>query len=381
MKRAFKFLLYPNKYQTGRLEFTLDLHRRLYNDALSWKKSAWERDKKGVCYGDQSAELKDLRAKSAKFKELNFSSCQATLRRLDKSFKAFFGRVKRGEKPGYPRFKGHNQFASVEFPSYGDGIKLVNGKLRVQAVGLVKIKMHREIKGEIKTVRIKREADRWYAIFSCDLGAVDVKPSKKPPVGIDVGLEHFLTTSDGEHVKNPRFLKTELPKLRRQQRSVGRKKKGGKNRRKAVKKLARTHARIANLRGEHHHKVALKLVGRHGLVAVENLNIKGMVKNHRLARAIQDVAWGRFLSTLEHKAESAGAQFVKVNARNTSQECDGCGRIVRKELSERRHKCPHCGLSLHRDHNAARVILSRALKTLAWTGPVGANARARKRAC
>jgi putative transposase len=381
LKRAFKFLLYPNDYQAGRFEFTLDLHRRLYNDALGWRKASWERDHKGVCYGDQSAELKELRAKSPQFAELNFSSCQATLRRLDKSFKAFFRRVKRGEKPGYPRFKGQGYFKSVEFPAYGDGVKLVDGKLRIQAVGLVKVKMHREIKGEIKTVRIKSEGGRWYGIFSCDLGDVEVKPSNKPPAGVDVGLEHFLTTSDGDYIKNPRFLKTELPRLRRQQRSVSRKRKGGRNRRKEIERLARTHARIANLRGEHHHKVALKLVRRYGLVAVEDLNILGMSKNHRLARAIQDVAWGRFLSTLEHKAESAGARFVRVNAKNTSQECSGCGRIVRKELSERWHKCPYCGLSLQRDHNSALVILSRALKTPARTGPVSANASALKLAC
>lgn len=381
MRRAYKFLLRPNAYQIGRLQFTLDLHRRIYNDALSWREKVWKDRAENVRYGDQSAFLKTLRKSSPQFAELNFSSCQATLRRLDKAFAAFFRRVKAGQQPGYPRFKGQHQFSSVEFPSYNDGVKLIDGKLRVQGVGLLKIKVHREIEGEIKTVTIKREADRWYAIFSCDLGDVKVEPSKAPPVGIDVGLEHFLTDSNGSHEQNPKFYRNELPKLRRQQRSASRKKLGGKNRRKANKKVARTHARVANLRREKHHKVALGLVRRFGLVAVEDLNIKGMLKNHRLARAIQDAAWGGFLSTLEHKAERAGVRIVRVSARNTSQECSGCGNEVRKELKDRWHNCPHCGLSLQRDHNSALVILGRALKTLARTEPVSANASARKLAC
>jgi putative transposase len=248
VRKAFKFRLYPNKYQAGRLAFTLDLHRRIYNDALGWRKASWERNHKGVSYGTQSAALKGLRASSSLFKDLNFSSCQGTLRRLDRSYQNFFRRVKAGEKPGYPRFKADSQFSSVEFPSYGDGIKLVDGKLRIQAVGLIKVKMHREIEGKINTVQIKREAGKWYAVFSCDLGDVAVTPSQNKPVGVDVGLEYFLTTSDGDHVKNPRVQKKELTKLRRQQRSVSRKKLGGRNRRKAVKD--ETKKKLSNLLGD-----------------------------------------------------------------------------------------------------------------------------------
>ena len=279
--------------------------------------------------------------------------------------------VEAGEDPGYPRFKSRDRFDSIEFPAYGDGIKLVGGGLRIQHVGMVRIKMHRPIEGEVKTVTLKREAGKWYAVFSCDLGDVAIEPSTNPPVGIDVGLESFLTTSDGEQEPNPRYQKKGLPELRRAQRSLARKKRGGKRRRRSKRKVAKIHARVARLRREHHHQVALKLVRRYGLVAVESLNIQGMLKNDRLARSISDAGWSGFLLTLRSKAESAGVAFVEVDARGTSQQCSARGAEVRKELSVRRHDCEHCGLSLQRDENAARNILARGLQ--ARIGPAERN--------
>jgi putative transposase len=223
----------------------------------------------------------------------------------------------------------------------------------------------------IKTLTLKREADKWYLVVSCDLGDAKVAPSKCPPVGIDVGLEKFLAKSDGSKPEpNPRYLKDALPELRRKQRNLSRKKKGGKNRRKARKAVAKVHARVKNLRREHHHQVALKLVRRYGLIAVESLSIKNMLGNDRLARAISDVAWGNFLLTLRSKAESAGVTYVEVDARGTSPECSGCGRVVAKDLSQRWHFC-ECGCSLDRDENAARNILARGLQVR--TEPAGVN--------
>ena len=371
MRKAFKFRLYPNGNQVRELEAMLETHRHLYNACLAQRKSAYDDDGVSVTYCQQSAWFKNQRFINKWFENLNFSSAQATMRRLDKAFAAFFRRVKSGQKPGYPRFKAQGWFESVEFPAYGDGIRLLSdGKLRVQHVGMIKIKLHRAIEGTVKTVSLKLEGDKWFAVFSCDLGEVNVEPSHNPAVGIDVGIESFLTTSDGQHMPNPRYLKSELPALRRAGRSVSRKKKGGQNRKKAVKKLRKLHAKIKNLRHDHRHKTALELCRRYGLIAVEGLNIKGMLGNRRLSRAIADAAWGGFLATLKHKAESAGVSVVEVSARGTSQECSGCGAIVSKKLSERMHRCPHCGLSLHRDVNAARVIFARAL---ARTEPAGAN--------
>ncbi len=369
MRRAFKYRVFPNRNQLRELGIALETHRRLYNNCLAQRKDAYEADKTSIKYKDQSARFKTERANNPFYARLNFSSAQATMRRLDKAFVAFFRRLKAGEKPGYPRFRGRDRYGSIEYPAYGDGIRLIGNRLRIQHVGVVRVKLHREIQGVVKTVTLKREADKWYVVLSCDLGDVKVEPSVNPSVGIDVGLKMFLSKSDGsEPEANPRYLKTALPVLRCKGRSVARKRKGGKNRKKAVRKLAKVHARVKNLRAEHHHQVALKLVRRYGLIAAESLNIRGMLKNGRLARSISDVAWGNFLLTLRSKAESAGVAFVEVNARGTTQECSACGQVVPKDLSQRWHSCS-CGCSLDRDENAARNILARGL--LARTGPAG----------
>jgi putative transposase len=374
MRRAFKYRLYPNADEARELGIMLETHRRLYNAALAQRKDAWEKEKKAVYYGDQSAWYKKERETNEFFARTNFSSAQATLRRLEKSFQNFFRRVKGGEKPGYPRFKARDRYESVEFPSYGDGIRLLGNRLRIQHVGRVKVKLHRPIEGEIKTVSLKHEGDHWYAVFSCDLGEILIPKSALPEAGIDVGLERFLTDSEGGFEENPRYLKKELPALRRAQRAVSRKKKGGKNRTKARRKVRRIHARVRNLRREHHYQVSERLVHRYGFIAAERLSVSNMLKNRRLSRAISDAGWSRFLGILKHKAEKAGASVVEVDPRGTSQECSGCGKEVRKDLSERLHSCPHCDLSLHRDHNAALNVLARARR--ARTGPVGLNAAA-----
>jgi len=371
MRRAYKFRLWTNASQDRALAEILETHRRLYNECLSQRKSSWEVDKTSVSYRAQSSWYKAQRAVNPWFAKLNFSSAQATMRRLDRAYRAFFRRCKSGDRPGYPRFKPQERFDSVEFPAYGDGIRLNGNRLRVKHVGVMRCKAHRDVEGIVKTATLKREAGKWFVVLSCDLGERQVPSNGLPPVGIDMGLERFLTTSDGEAVENPRYLKKELPALRRAGRAVSRKRKGGSNRRKAVRELARRHARVANLRREHAHKTALNLVRRHGTIAVEDLNISSMLRTRRFSRAIADAAWGGFLATLRCKAESAGCGVVEVDPRGTSQMCSDCGAEVRKDLSVRRHDCPLCGLSLHRDENAARNILARGLQ--ARTGPAGAN--------
>lgn len=371
MRKAFKYRLWTNKNQERELGIMLETHRHLYNACLAQKKDAYELEKKSIKYTEQSVWFKAERTTNDYFARINFSSAQATMRRLDKSFQAFFRRIKTGAKPGYPRFKGRDFFDSVEFPSHGDGIRLTANRLRVQHVGIIRVCLHRPVEGTIKTLSLKREAGKWYLIVSCDLGDVVIAPSVNPSIGIDVGLNSFLVTSNGEHVANPRFLKAELPELRRRQRSLSRKKKLGSNGRKAIKKVQKLHAKVKNVRREFHFKTSNELIRRYGMIAMESLNIKGMVKNRRLARSISDVAWASFQSILRHKAESAGVTVIGVNPKNTSQICSSCGQIVEKSLSVRIHNCPHCGLVLNRDHNAARNILARGVQ--AWTKPVGLN--------
>ena len=374
MRRSFKFRLYPNVNQERELTIALETHRRLYNATLAERKTAWKEEQRPVKWTDQVKRFKDAQHSGHTFySKLNNHSGNDTIRRVDRAFQAFFRRVKAGQKPGYPRFRGHDRYDSMSYGTYPNGCKLIEDRLRVQHVGKIKTKVHRPVEGKIKTATLKREADKWYVVLSCDLGDVTVTPSVNPPVGIDVGLKAFLTTSEGEQFPNPRYLKTALPELRRKGRSVSRKKRGGKNRRKAVKQLAKVYTRVKNLRKEHHWQVANSLVRRYGTIAVESLNIRGMLGNDRLARSISDVAWGNFMLTLKSKAESAGVSVVNVNPRGTTQQCSGCGAMpdVPKTLRDRWHTCLACGLSLDRDENAARNILARGLP--ARIGPVGVN--------
>lgn len=373
MRKAFKFKAYPNKAQRLAMSGLLETHRRLYNRSLGQRKDVYVSEARTVSYGEQSAQLKTERQLNPYLALANFSSCQRTLKRLDRAFQAFFRRVKSGDKPGYPRFRGFGRFDSIEF-TYGDGAKLTtDGRIRLQSVGNVKLKMHRAIEGTIKTVTFRKQADGWFVVFVCEVEAEPANPSGLPDVGIDLGLKAFIVTSDGETIHPPRFYRKAQKKLRRVQRSVARKKKGGSNRKKTVRNLARIHLHVANQRRDFHHKTALSLVRRYGLVAHETLNVRGIVRSLRLAKSTHDAGWSQFLSILSQKAECAAVRVVGVNPRHTSQICSQCGCFPTAPigLSVRTYSCEHCDYTCDRDENAARNILKRCR---AGTPPPEANA-------
>jgi putative transposase len=371
MYRTYKFRIYPNRNQNRELDAMLETHRRLYNAALESRKNTYEQEKKTVGFARQCAWFTVEKKSNLYYQKLNRLSAECTLRHLDGAFQSFFRRVKSGEKPGYPRFKSRDRFSRIQFrPSEGGGISLVNGKLRVQFVGDLRIKLHREMPtGPVKLAALRKEQGHWYVAFTKEIVVQAPPVSACPAVGIDVGIESFLTTSNGEQVANPRCLKRTLPELRRQQRSLSRKKRGSNRRKKQKTRVAKVHAKIRNQRRHFHHLTANDLVRRFGVIAVESLNVRGMLRNRRLAQAISDAGWHSFITLLTYKAASAGGQVVAVNCRGTSQECSGCGEVVQKPLSQRWHECG-CGTSLHRDHNAARNILARCQ---ARTEPVVTN--------
>ena len=233
MRRAFRYRLYPTKAQSVAMAEAIETHRTLYNRALAERKTAYETEKRTVRYGEQSAQIKEDRAENVYLTRTNFSSCQATLRRLDKAFQAFFRRIKSGDRAGYPR--GRGRYNTIEFPSYGDGCKLLNGtsgprafdaKVYFQHIGAVKIKLHRAVEGAIKTVSFTESAGHWYVVFSCKLPDVVLAPSTNPAVGIDLGLKAFLTTSAGEQVAPPQFYRKAQKRLRVAQRHLSRCKRG-----------------------------------------------------------------------------------------------------------------------------------------------------------
>ena len=369
MKKSFKYRLFTQKSQETKLNNMLDSARFLYNCALEQRVVCWKQWRKSVNYYDQANALKEIRSLDEGIAQLNYSASQDILRRLDKSFQAFFRRIKTGNTPpGFPRFKSRNRFNSITFPTYGDGIKLKNGKFYIQNVGNVRIKLHREISGSIKTVTIRRTNNKWYACFSCEVEFKPLPASGKT-VGIDVGLSSFATLSTGEKIANPRFFKTDEIKLTKAQRRLSKETKGTSSRAKQRKKVSRIHEKIANRRNDFAHKLSRNLVDMFQVIAFEKLNIKGMMENHlkvfgyKLNKSIFDVAWSQFTQLTSAKAEWAGRKVIFVNPRNTSKMCSRCGRLVEKTLADRVHHCS-CGLVLDRDENAAINILSLGLKTL-----------------
>jgi len=379
MIRTYRYRLYPTKAQMRALDFLLWQGRTLYNAALEQRITAYKETGDSVTYPQQWAHFRDLRnATPDTLGQLNATSMQQLLRRLDKAFKAFFRRLKAGEKPGFPRFKGRHRFNSLEY-RYGDGCKLrfddrERALFYVQNAGEIKVKYHRPIPDDavIKHVILKRRNRKWYVCLQLELTDPVVTAHPGPAVGIDMGLHSLLALSDGATVDNPRWLRSSLAKLRVAQRRMARRKKGSHRRRKAAEQVARLHERIANQRRDFWHKLTRQLVDTYGLIALEDLTLAFLTANHHLALSAHDAGLGEFQQLLAYKAENAGTQVVTVNPAYTSQVCSGCGVMVEKDLSVRVHRCPDCGLTLDRDVNAARNVLSLAVES-ARTGPSGAN--------
>jgi putative transposase len=354
MRKTFKYRLYPNRTQAESLGVQLSEACRFYNAALQERIEAYAKHRKSITYYDQAAQLTEIRAAD----DLGLPNChcaQDVLRRLDKAFQAFFQRVKRKQKAGFPRFKSHRRYDSITFPSHGDGNKLLpSGHLFVQGVGNIKVKLHRPLHGKIKTVSVKRQCEHWYVCFSVET-PVQPLPESEEAVGIDVGLSSFAVLSDGTEIENPRLYQKGQKRLRRAQRRVARRKKGSQRRGKAVVLLRKIHQHIFNQRNDHQHKLARMLVSQFGMIFVEDLNVKGLAGG-MLAKAVQDASWSSFVATLAYKAEEAGRLFAKVDSRGTSQRCP-CGAKVPKKLSDREHVCTKCGLTTTRDHASATEIL------------------------
>jgi putative transposase len=352
-RRAFKYRVYPTRAQAETLDRHLAICCELYNAALQERRDAYRGCGVSIRFATQSRQLPAMKQDCPDVAEVYAQVLQDALHRVDKAFAAFFRRVKSGAAPGYPRFRSRRRYDSLTYPQ--DGFTVEGARLHVSRIGSLRIKLHRPIEGRIKTLSLKREAGRWFAVFSCEVEPVPL-PASAEAVGIDVGLTTFATLSDGTEIPNPRFFREGQRRLRLAQRRVARRKRGSTGRRNAVRLLQRAHAHIRNQRQDFAHKAARQIADRFGLIAVEDLPIKGLAGS-MLAKSVHDAAWGMFLAHLSDKAEEAGRTFVRVDPRNTTQACSGCGSIVRKTLAERQHRCPACGLSIGRDLNAAKNML------------------------
>ena len=270
------------------------------------------------------------------------------LRRIQITYAAFF---RRGH--GFPRFKSLARYRSFTYPQ--GGFSVPGQYLQMSKIGNVKLKLHRPIAGEIKTLTVKNENGRWYACFACEIVAESLPPSSLA-VGIDLGITSFATLSDGTVIDNPRWYKRAQKKLRIAQRRVARRTKGSNRRRKAVQILGRIHQHIFNQRSDFQHKLSRALIASYGAIFVEDLQINDLLTERWFAKSILDAAWSSFIEKLSYKAESAGRLLMKVDPRGTSDRCP-CGNSVPKTLKDRWHKCTACGLNTTRDHAAALEIL------------------------
>jgi putative transposase len=391
-KQTYKFRLYPTRKQRERLQQTLDACRTLYNAALTERRDAYnfhvrqhpsyydestrrERSREiGINYYSQANQLPEIKAISEEYNDIYSQVLQDVLRRVKMAFDAFFRRVRNGEEPGYPRFQGKGRYDSFTYPQAGFSLTHDN-RVSLSKIGSIKVKIHREIKGTIKTCTIKGEGNAWYVVLACEVEQEPMEENTEA-VGIDLGLLHFATLSDGSTIENPRFLRKAEQRLEHLQQALSRKKRRSHRRRKAVKQVAKLHRKVSNQRHNFLHKQSRKLVNAYGTIVFEALQPANMSKRPKpkqdengmylpngvtakggLNKSIVDAGWGMFQQFCTYKAANAGRAVLFVNPQYTSQVCSGCGQIVKKDLSERWHSC-ECGTELDRDHNAALNILA-----------------------
>jgi len=379
MLKTFKYRLYPTPAQERQMFLVLDICRHWYNMCLSERKWVYELEQRAVTKGDQEKMGIHYRQTFPQAQIVFSQTMQTVCDDLDKAFGAFFRRVNAGETPGYPRFKGRDHFHSFAFKQFGVGARLDGRRLKLFGIGRVPVRWHRPIEGEIKTVRIIHKAGRWYACFAVEVPETEPLPNTGKAVGLDVGISAMLTTSDGDKVDNPAYYRRAQAELRIAQRSLSRKQRGGKNRRKALQRVQRLQEHTANQRSDYAHKLARQLVKDYDLIALEDLQIRNLVRNRHLSKSILDSGWSSFRQLLTYKAESAGREMVLVNPAYTSRCCSNCGAVFQDfDLSTRWVTCA-CGLSLDRDHNAAINILNRAGRDTSVqrnVDPLAAGARA-----
>lgn len=368
--KTYKYRIYPTKAQATMLNKQLELCRWVYNQTLATRKNTFEQDGKSLTHYDTIKMLPAWKADKPALKGVHSQVLQNVCTRVDLAYQAFFRRVKAGEEPGYPRFKGYGRYDSMTYPQYGNGCRLDGSTLVLAKIGNVKVKLHRDLCGTPKTVCMRRDATgKWFVTFSCECAATPLPPEPLC-VGVDVGLQTFATLSTGEKIANPRFFKREQDALARAQRRLEKHAKGTPERAKRRQIVSRIHSRISNKRTAFAHRVSRQLVNRFGVVVFEKLPITEMMANHqhvfgnKLNQSIADVAWRQLAQFTFYKAVDAGRTFLQVEPRNTSKKCSRCSAIVPKTLADRIHNCPHCGLVLDRDHNAAINILALGLQSV-----------------
>lgn len=360
--QTFEYKLKPNKTQAKELDRLLLETKNLYNQALEQLISHYKETGKHL-----NRFTHDRMWNKQTCPQLPAVLVDTTIDRLHKSFANFFRRIKAGQKAGFPRFKSINRWSSFSFRDYKSGGRLVGDRWHLNPRNKIKVFLHRPLIGNPKFTRLVKRADGYYVQVVCETPETPQKElDKNKSIGLDLGLRYFVADSNGEKVKAPQFFRKTEYKLAKQQRQLSKKKKGGVNRGKARKLVAKTHLKIARQRKDFIHKLAFKYANNYDYVCMENLAVLGMAKNKYLSKSIYDAGWGLFQNLLSEKLQKLGKGLVLVNPRYTSQICSQCGAVVKKSLSQRTHYCPECLYVEDRDTNAAKVI-----KNLGMVTPFG----------
>lgn len=374
MVRAYEFRIYPNKTQRDLIERTFGCSRWVYNRCLEERKTAYEQTKKSLSRWQLTKMLPVWKNQHPWLREVDSHALQYAVAYLCRAYDNFFRRCKQGGKPGYPRFKSKSNERQSYTTAYRVSV-VDNCHIKLPKLGLVKAKISRPVEGRIVSATVKRvPSGKYFCVLTCtDCPEPDIPLGPVDVMGIDAGVKDLMTRSDGKKVPNPKALSKSQKKLAREQRRLSRKKDGSKNRAKQKRKVARVYEKITNQRKDAIHKATTDAVRESQAIAVEDLNIRGMVKNHHLAKAISDASMGEMIRQLEYKCEWYGRRFVKVGRfYPSSKTCSACGCVLDKlPLSVREWDCPECGVHHDRDINAAMNIATEGIMIL--NGTVGST--------
>ena len=381
---AYKFRIYPDPKRQSEIDERIALSQKLYNKILEKAKASYEKDKNSKINKQTfNRYMKDAIAENKDILKIYSQSRQDIFIRVQKAYQNFFRRAKAKksgakQKAGFPRFKSRDRYNSITYPQNNGSFSIEKERktnmLRVSRIGRMRIELHRQMEGRIKTMTIKREGKEYYAIFTVELAINPPKVEDTNPVGIDMGLNNFVALSDGTTLKKPKFFKKKEKRIARWQKIVARRDKKSKRRQKAKEKLQKEWNDVTRQSDDFMHKLSDHLVkSRYTSFAVEALNIQNMEKNHRLAQSIQSASWNRFIQMLSYKAESAGMEVIEVNPQYTMQDCSSCGNRKSVDLGEKTYICNRCELHIDRDVNASINILKRGRAGLARTYAQGYN--------
>jgi len=354
-----RYRLQPLKSQHRALERLLHGQRELYNAALEERIDCYRKTGKARTYIDQCKGLTEWRREFPEWGELPANLQRWTLKRLDEAFQGFFRRLKaRRGKAGFPRFRGKGRWEAFGFNEFS-GIRFDGKRLRFAGMpGGLKVHLHRAVPedADIRSCVFRQDGSGWFVCLQIAVPTPE-KRAVASVIGVDLGLEVFAHCSDDVEIPNPRIARQAEAELRRRQRALSRCQRGSHRRDKVRAQVARLHRKITNTRNSWLHKESAKLVKRADLIIVEDLKVANMIRHPTLARSIADASWSRFVSMLSYKVAKTGGHLLRVDPRNTSQECSGCHELVPKSLAVRTHKCPSCGLVINRDYNASLNIL------------------------